>query len=209
MNKKKKLNKIWRIIWVVGIYLVLILILCLVVQYKVEWEHKDLNRYLYFYKCNNTEVCTTDIKQNEYYGRVLCKNKVCPYIVEYKGNYAVLNDGNERYIYDYKKEVIFDDSYDDYYFLDDKFIGIMNSENKYGLMNYDNKLVVEPKFNKIVKFQDGYVIYINNNKYGIQNVIVNQDITYGYDEISFINEKYAIVNKNNNYMIYNYNEKKE
>lgn len=37
MKEKKKLN-IPRIIWVVGIFVVLILILILVVEYKVKWE---------------------------------------------------------------------------------------------------------------------------------------------------------------------------
>lgn len=37
MNNKKKLN-FPRIIWVLGIFLLLILILILVVEYKVKWE---------------------------------------------------------------------------------------------------------------------------------------------------------------------------
>ena len=47
----KKTN-IWKIIWLVGVYVILLFILYLVIIYKVKWEDKDLNRYLYFYNCN-------------------------------------------------------------------------------------------------------------------------------------------------------------
>ena len=53
-------SKIWRIIWIVGIYAVLVLILLLVIDYKVRWESKDLNTYLYFYNCNNN-LCASII----------------------------------------------------------------------------------------------------------------------------------------------------
>ena len=36
-KEKKKINYL-RIIWVTGIYIILIIILCLVVKYKVEYE---------------------------------------------------------------------------------------------------------------------------------------------------------------------------
>ena len=43
-----KKNNLWRVIWIVGIYAVLVLILYLVIMYKVKWEDKDLHKYLYF-----------------------------------------------------------------------------------------------------------------------------------------------------------------
>ena len=42
-----KNNSLWRVIWIVGIYAVLVSILYLVIIYKVKWENKDLNKYLY------------------------------------------------------------------------------------------------------------------------------------------------------------------
>jgi len=89
-NKKYKRKKnSWKIIWTIGIYSVLILILCLVVNYKVEWESRDLNRYLYFYECAG-KLCTSDIPQEIYYNRILCEEKICPYIVEQKNKYLIL-----------------------------------------------------------------------------------------------------------------------
>lgn len=37
MNKSKKIN-LWKIIWIVGIFLILLLILYLVIEYKVKYE---------------------------------------------------------------------------------------------------------------------------------------------------------------------------
>lgn len=37
MKKKKNIN-IWNIVWVIGIFLILLIILYLVVEYKVKYE---------------------------------------------------------------------------------------------------------------------------------------------------------------------------
>lgn len=41
--KKKNIN-IWKIIWVVGVFAILLIILYLVVEYKVKYE--DFNNYI-------------------------------------------------------------------------------------------------------------------------------------------------------------------
>ena len=65
-----KNNSLWRVIWIVGIYAVLVSILYLVIIYKVKWENKDLNKYLYFYNCSG-QICTSDISQNNFYSKIV------------------------------------------------------------------------------------------------------------------------------------------
>jgi len=43
MKKKKNFN-IWRVLWVVGIFVILLLILYLVIEYKVKYE--DFSVYI-------------------------------------------------------------------------------------------------------------------------------------------------------------------
>ena len=70
-------NNIWKIIWVVGIYAILVLILYLVVIYKVKWEDQDLSKHLYFYECSQ-ELCTTENEIDNYYSYIKCKDNICP-----------------------------------------------------------------------------------------------------------------------------------
>ena len=95
-----KKHNIWRIVWMVGIYAILLLILFLVVQYKVKWEGIDLSDYLYFYNCSNN-LCTTNEKIITYYSRVKCDNNKCPYIKDKKDNLVILTSEKKEYIYDY------------------------------------------------------------------------------------------------------------
>jgi len=206
--KSKKNNNIWKIIWIIGIYLALIIIFYLVVRYKVEWETKDFNRYLYFYNCSN-QLCTSDIEQEKYYGKLLCKDDICPYIVERKNDYLIIKDDTNSYLYDYVNDKIINNKYNDYYFINNDLIAIENREGKYGIIDIQDNVISEPKYNKIIDYQNGYLIYQDNNKYGLKNVITSKEIITGYDEMSFVNEKYVVIKKNNKYMLYNYNEKKE
>ena len=101
MLVKRSIN-IWKIIWISGIFAILITILYLVVTYKVKWEHKDLNTYMYIYSCDDL-VCSSTTKQNKYYSKILCENNTCPYITKIlDNNKLILNKDNKSWIYDYK-----------------------------------------------------------------------------------------------------------
>jgi len=205
--KLRKQNKIWKQIWIIGIYLVLILIFYLVVTYKVEWETRDLNKYMYFYECS-AHLCTSEFEQELYYSKLLCNNKVCPFIVEQKDNYLILNDNQNMYMYDYINNTVLDNNYESYHFINNDFIVVKNNEGKYGMLDLQFNLIVEPMYNQIIDYSNGYLIYIENNKYNLTNIITKQEIIKNYDKISFSDEKYVIIKKENKYMLYNYNEKK-
>ena len=59
MQKKFKL----RYIWITGIFIILIIILYLVVEYKVKYEDMTIDKYLYFYNCNYNLCVTNNIKE--------------------------------------------------------------------------------------------------------------------------------------------------
>ena len=60
-TKKHKFKKenLYKIIWITCLYVILIIILWLVIEYKVKWESADLNRYVRFYNCSGS-LCTTE-----------------------------------------------------------------------------------------------------------------------------------------------------
>lgn len=205
---KLKINNIWKIIWIIGIYTVLILIFGLVINYKVEWETKDLNRYIYFYDCSQS-ICTSDIEQTNYYGKIICENDVCPYIVEQNNEKLIINNNNNILLYDYKKNKIINDAYSDYYFINNELIAVKNEQNKYGLIDFEGNIVSNLNYNRITDYKNGYLIYQEHEKYNLKNIITNQEIINGYDEIKFVNEKYLIIKQEQSYMLYNYNEKKK
>ena len=205
---KLKINNIWKIIWIIGIYTVLILIFGLVINYKVEWETKDLNRYIYFYDCSQS-ICTSDIEQTNYYGKIICENDVCPYIVEQNNEKLIINNNNNILLYDYKKNKIINDAYSDYYFINNELIAVKNEQNKYGLIDFEGNIVSNLNYNRITDYKNGNLIYQEHEKYNLKNIITNQEIINGYDEIKFVNEKYLIIKQEQSYMLYNYNEKKK
>ena len=67
----KKINW-WKLVWVLGVYIILGLILYLVIEYKVKWESLDTNKYLYFYDCESN-LCTSTTKVGSYYSFSFCK----------------------------------------------------------------------------------------------------------------------------------------
>ena len=141
-----KSSKIWKIIWVSGIYLLLFLILYLIVVYKVKWEHKDLNTYLYIYQCKKN-ICTSTTKQTEYYNKILCENEECPYITEIINDQLLLKKEEKIWIYDYKNGKVIDNNYIEYKYTNDGNFIVKNTDNKYGVINNQGKTIIEAKYN--------------------------------------------------------------
>lgn len=201
MYMEKRSNKIWRIIWIIGIYALLVTILYLVVLYKVKWENKDLNKYLYFYRCSN-ELCTSMYKPQEYFSSIMCKDETCPYITEINGNNVILNynDTNE-YIYDYISGQVVNDKYLKYHFMDDGNIIVKNKKNFYGIIDRDGNTVIDFKYDEIISYKDNYLIFKKNGKIGIDNNVSNIHIDAKYDDISVINALLFVFKDNNDYYI--------
>ena len=179
-----KKNNLLKIGWIIGMYLILVITLYLVVSYKVKWEDKDLNTYLYFYNCNN-DVCTSNIKQDNYYGSIMCKNDVCPYITEKNGNYLVLTANNKQLLYDYKDDKIINEKYTTYKLTSDNNY-IVSKNNKYAVINTENEILFDFTDKLITDYKYDYISYRENGRYGIINAKNNIDIPATYEEIILI-----------------------
>lgn len=199
----KKSSNLWRIIWVVGIYAILGAILYLVVLYKVKWEHKDLNTYLYLYDCNNN-LCTSTVKQDEYYNKVVCEDDICPYIKEVIDNKIILKRENKSWIYDYIDNKIINDTYIDYKFLRDNQFVFTDSYNKQGVLDINDGVIVQSDYDYINDFNGGIISYKQNNLYGITSIDGKYNVDANYRDIVLINDKLFAGMKDNNYYLYSY-----
>lgn len=204
-----KSSNLWRIIWIVGIYLLLGIILYLVILYKVEWEYKDLNFYLYLYDCGN-DLCTSTIPQNNYYSKILCDDDVCPYIVDIIGDNLILKNNNKSWLYNYNDNKIVNDKYFDYRYIgNDMYVvadqlsdqSIMN-----GVINKNGEVLVPFKYDYIDNYKNDFISYVKNNLYGIvsnDGLIDTQPI---YEDVVLINDKIFAGMKDNIYHLYSYND---
>lgn len=200
-----KNNNLWRIIWVVGIYGILVVILYLVVLYKVKWENKDLNTYLYFYDCGY-ELCTSSLSStDEYYSKVACENDICPYITEIIDTKVILDNGEKMYIYDYTNGKIINDEYVTYKYLGNDFFAVTNEQNKQGIISNDGVVVVDFKYDKINDYLDNFVSYEENGLYGIFNEEKSIDIVAQYEDVVLINDILFAYKSNNYYYVKYFN----
>ena len=200
-----KSSKLWRIIWIVGIYVVLGLILYLVVIYKVEWEHKDLNTYLYLYDCNR-ELCTSTNVQDDYYSKILCEDDICPYIYDINGDDLILKRENKVWIYNYIDDEIIDDKYKDYRYIGNDMYVVLDNADNYGVIDGLGNILVELKYDYIDDYKDGFISYVKNNLYGIVSTDDVYNIDHNYEDVVLINDKIFAGMKENVYYLYSYND---
>lgn len=198
-----KSSKILKIIWVSGIYVILILILYLIITYKVKWEDKDLNTYLYFYKCSN-QLCTTTTSQNDYYNKILCKNNICPYIDSINKDNVVLSKEEKSWIYNYTTNKIINNKYIKYKYLDDKTYIVTDENENYGIIDIDGNVLVNLKYNYIKEYKNGYIVYMKDNLYGIENPTIEYNLKPTFEDIVLINDKIFAGKLNNTYQLHTY-----
>lgn len=198
-----KSSKLWKVIWIVGIYAILLVILYLVILYKVEWENKDLNTYLYVYDCNHN-LCTSTTIQKDYYSKILCKDKLCPYIDSIIGNNLILKRENTSWIYNYISDEIINDTYNYYRYIGDNMYVVSNDFDKYGIIDGEGNIVVDLKYNYIDDYMDGIISYIKNNAYGIISLDGKYKIDSIYEDVVLINDKIFAGRKDNIYQLHSY-----
>ncbi len=186
---KNKMN-IWHFTWIVGIYAILVTILILTIQYKVKWENKDLNTYLYFYNCSG-HICTTNEKIDNYDSHFRCEKKVCPYVKERQDDLFVLTTGEKDYLFDYKNDKTISDEYINYSIMNDGVV-VKDNSGKYGIIDFAGQVLIAPYYNKIVDYKNGYLAYAENGKIGIINSEKNININPTYEGVRMISDnKYA------------------
>ena len=174
MKIKRKIN-IARLIWVTAFFLLLIVILIMVMDYKINYQYLAHN-YLYFYECDDN-LCVTEVKDDSknLFVAYDCEYEDCP---EYKKNisddYALLEKNQENILYNYKKDTIISKEYEDYELIDSNYI-IVKKNNLYGIINISNEVILKPTYDEIGVHSNNYLTGYNstsiiakkNEKYGL------------------------------------------
>jgi len=172
------MKKFYKVIWVSGIFIILIIILYLVVTYKVKYEEVDMNNYLYFYNCSN-DLCTTSTKIDDYYGKYLCEED-CPYVKEIvnENNVILKKINNQEMLYNYQENKIISDDYEQYsslYIKDSLYGYIVSKEGKVGIIDLNNKEIVKLEYDQIGTYDEEGNILIYNDEF----VKVKKDDKWG------------------------------
>ena len=145
---RRKINYA-RIVWIVCLFLLLIVILLMVMDYKINYEYLSSNR-LYFYECSG-EVCVMDVLDDEkiLFSSYDCGYDSCPvYKKVISDDYALLQDGNKNILYQYKKGVVVSDKYKTYEFIDSSYIIVLKN-GLYGIIDINGKAIVVPTYHEI------------------------------------------------------------
>jgi hypothetical protein len=193
----KKFN-IYKFIWISCIFLVLIAILICIIDYKVNYQYiEEVSPKLYFYECDG-ELCTSQVEDTtkKNYSIYDCWYNECP---TYKGivneNYALLEEKEGYILYDYKNGTTISSGYESYQFIDNNYI-IVSKNNKEGIIDLSDNVIVESIYDKIgydendylIGFNTEYIIAKKDNKYGLisyKDGSIKEE--FKYDETS-INE---------------------
>ena len=198
-------SKIWKITWVSGIYILLLVILYLVIIYKVEWEDKDLNTYLYFYDCGH-KLCSSSNTQDDYYSKVLCEDDNCPHISNIIGNNLILTKGNNSWIYNYMSDQIVNNTYINYRYIGNDMFIVTDNTNTQGIIDISGKEIVSPKYEHLDNYKDGFISYEENGLFGIDTIDEKYQVPNNYEDIVLINDKIFAGRKENLYHLYSYND---
>lgn len=190
----KKIN-LARIIWVTSLFLLLIVILLMVMDYKIHYQYLT-NHKLYFYECDGS-LCVQEVKDNDklmfsYYD---CGYEECPvYVKNIEDSYALLNQGETAILYDYRKGKTISQEYETYQFINQNYI-IVTLHNYKGVINLKNEIMLNLEYEELgIQTNDyltgynlSYMIAKKNGKYGIisfKDGSVLEDFKYEEAEIN-------------------------
>lgn len=169
----KKIN-LARIIWVTCLFLVLIIILIMVMDYKIHYQDLQYHR-LYFYECD-AMLCVSEVKDNSklIYSKYECGYEECPiYQKELEDSYALLKEGQNTILWDYRQAKIISQDYEDYQFINSNYI-IVTKDNAKGVINLENRITTNLLYEEIGDNNEEYL-----SGYNIQTIIAKKDGKYG------------------------------
>ncbi len=171
-----KRHNFGRILWVTSLFLLLIEILLMVMDYKINYQYLTKNE-LYFYECEgNLCVSEAQEKKNLVYSKYNCGKKECPFYKRSIDNsYVILeyNNSNKTLLFNYRTGKMVSNSYEDYTIINqNRFIVTLNK--KQGIIDGTGKIIVPIIYNQIGIMNDNLLQGFN-----FQNIIVKKDEQYG------------------------------
>ncbi len=168
-----KKKRIARIVWVSSIFVELIIILVMVMDYKIHYQYLERNK-LYFYDCDGT-LCVTEVEDNKHllYSSYDCEKECPAYKMELDEQYVILSTIDHNILYDYRNGQVISSNYDNYQFLSKEYI-VVTLGDKQGIMNISGNVIVAPSYDKLGYVQNDYLI-----GYNLNYVLAKQGDKYG------------------------------
>lgn len=173
----KKIN-FAKLVWISAIFLELIVILVMVMDYKINYQNKK-NNQIYFYEheglLNVTEVSNDDYLMYSTYD---CGYKECPTLKSELGDsHVILVENGNNILFDYRKGKVISSGYDDYKVLSNGYVIVVKNELQ-GLINSDNKVTVSIKYSELgykgidtmLGYNLNYILVRDKDKYGIVSI---------------------------------------
>lgn len=197
----KKIN--YHIIWIVGLFLLLVVILAMVMTYKIRYEDSIYYKYLYFYNCNNDICSTTNEKliddKSDIYSVYKYKDET-PTFTKLKSDYIEIKDNNKNVLYDYVRGENITVNYKDYKVINNENILFIasNEDNKYGIINKEGKVILDFSYDLIKEsYNEKMIVTKLGEKYGIIN-LENQEVVlkYIYDDLYIFNDIFVTIKDN-------------
>ncbi len=171
-----KKQKMGRILWVSSLFLLLITILFMVMDYKINYQYLE-EKNLYFYECDGT-LCVSNTKEekNLIYSKYNCGENDCPsYQKNLDDNYVLLSEKNSSnlILWDYREGKQVSNQYENYYRLDTNHF-IVSKNKKQGIIDKDSKIIVPLIYDEIGILENNLI-----TGYNFENIIVKKEKKYG------------------------------
>ncbi len=195
----KKIN-FGRIIWVIGIFAFLLIILYLVVQYKVKYEWRKPTQYLYFYDCSEEDniniLCTTTNEDNvvnldKIYSKYKCQNDICPIfdrVIDGGNHLSTLIYSNNKILYNYQSGNILSTSYQDYYpmYNNNTLVNLLviDKDDLKGLTDLDLNIVLDISYQELGNINENV---LTKYSYSEDYLVAKRDDKWGTIKLSDYN----------------------
>lgn len=169
----KKIN-LAKITWISCLFLELIVILIMVIDYKIHYQYLTINK-IYFYDCNGS-LCVTEVEDNSklLYSFYDCNREECPvYTKEIEDTYVILNNQDTNILFDYRNGKIISKDYDEYQFLNNNYFIVTKNEYQ-GIINLNSEVTVPLSYEQLGIIKDDYL-----TGYNLNNIIAKKDDKYG------------------------------
>lgn len=174
----KKIN-IARCIWISSIFLELIVVLVMIMDYKINYQQLN-NKKIYFYDCKGL-LTVTEVENKEclIHSTYECGYDECPSLKsELEDNYVILSSLKNSILFDYKRGETILNKYDDYKIIGNNYI-IVKKNNYYGLVKVPDDTILEPIYDEIgytdkegnfIGYSLDYILVKKENKYGVASL---------------------------------------
>ena len=169
-----KKNNIPKVIWILSVFLVLIVILIAVMDYKIHYEYKIKNK-LYFYECDGN-LCVTEVEDDKklLYSKYECGYEECPvFKSEINDKYVILEEKGYNILFDYRESKIISTDYNNYQFINNNYIIVTQNKHQ-GIIDINNKITVPAIYDKLGYIKEEYL-----TGYNLNNIIAQKDNLYG------------------------------